>query len=97
MNTIMSLGILLVAMLVSIIVTYPNPPVLKLVAIHAAIAAVTPVLFYPLSRMLWTAVDIAMRPLAPDEVDWAVVLTSCGEDPIGRSGTPAGSSEEERE
>ena len=73
MNTIMSLGILLVTLVVSLVVTFPDFPVLTLVAINVGVAAVAPVLFYPLSRMLWTAIDIAMRPLEPDEVDWTVV------------------------
>jgi hypothetical protein len=78
MNTIMSLGILLVSLIVTIAVTYPDLPVLELVLFNAAVAVVAPVVCYPLSRMLWTAVDIAMRPLTPDEVDWAVVLASVG-------------------
>lgn len=73
-NTIMSLGILAVSMLVSIAVTYPDFPVLKMVLVNVAVAAVAPVVFFPLSRMLWTGIDIAMRPLAPDEVDWSKIL-----------------------
>lgn len=73
-NTIMSLGILAVSLLVSIAVTYPDFPVLKMVLVNVAIAAIAPVVFFPLSRMLWTGIDIAMRPLSPDEVDWTKVL-----------------------
>ncbi len=78
MNTIMSLGILLVTLIVSLVVTFPDFPVLTLVLINVAVAVVAPLLFYPLSRMLWTAIDIAMRPLRPDEVDWAVVYARAG-------------------
>lgn len=73
MNTIMSLGTLLVTLVVSLVVTFPEFPVVKLVVINVAVAILAPILFYPLSRMLWTAIDIAMRPLEPDEVDWTVV------------------------
>jgi len=76
MNTIMSLGILLISLLVSIAVTYPDFPVLKLMLANIAVAIAAPLVCYPLSRMLWTGIDIAMRPLGPDEVDWAVVLGS---------------------
>ena len=41
---------------------------------HVVLAVVVPVLFYPISRTLWTAIDIAMRPLEAHEVDWSVVL-----------------------
>jgi hypothetical protein len=33
------------------------------------IAALGPVLFFPPSRMLWTAIDMLMRPLRPGEID----------------------------
>lgn len=69
----MSLGILLVSLVVSLVVTFPDFPVVRLVVINVAVAIFAPILFYPLSRMLWTAIDIAMRPLEPDEVDWVVV------------------------
>ena len=83
MNTIMSLGMLLVTLVVSLVVTFPEFPVARLVLINVAVAAVAPVLFYPLSRMLWTAIDIAMRPLEPDEVDWTVVYEHArGQSPI---------------
>ncbi|MDH3299607.1 MAG: DUF983 domain-containing protein [Acidimicrobiia bacterium] len=73
MNTIMSLAMLFVTLVVSLVVTFPEFPVVKLVLINVAVATLAPILFYPLSRMLWTAIDIAMRPLEPDEVDWTVV------------------------
>lgn len=72
-NTILSLGILLISLVVSLVVTFPDFPVSTLVAINVGVAILAPILFYPLSRMLWTAIDIAMRPLEPDEVDWTVV------------------------
>ena len=92
MNTIMSLGILLVSLLVSIAVTYPDFPVTTLMVANAGVAIAAPVVCYPFSRMLWTAIDIAMRPLDPDEVDWVAVLASVGRPPArpdrGRGGDP---------
>ena len=89
MNTIMSLGMLLVTLVVSLVVTFPDFPVVPLVVINVAVAALAPILFYPLSRMLWTAVDIAMRPLEPDEVDWAVVYEHArGQSPITDNQAP---------
>lgn len=83
MNTMMSLGMLLVTLVVSLVVTFPDFPVVRLVLINVAVAILAPILFYPLSRMLWTAIDIAMRPLEPDEVDWRVVYEHArGQAPI---------------
>lgn len=72
-NTIVSFGILLGSLIVSLIVTFPDFPVVPLMVFHIALAAVVPTVFFPISRTLWTAIDIAMRPLEADEVDWTVV------------------------
>lgn len=72
-NTIVSFGILLGAMVVSFIVTFPDIPVVPLMVGLATIAVVVPVLFFPISRTLWTGIDIAMRPLEAHEVDWNAI------------------------
>lgn len=74
LNTIVSFGVLVLSMSISFVVTFPDFPVVPLMIGHAALAVVVPVLFFPVSRTLWTAIDIAMRPLEPHEVDWSVVL-----------------------
>jgi hypothetical protein len=33
------------------------------------LAAAVPVLFWPLSQTLWTAIDITMRPVTREELD----------------------------
>ena len=73
LNTIVSFGALLVFLIVAVALTLPDIPVAPLVAGNIAVAAVVPVLFYPVSRTLWTGVDIAMRPLEAHEVDWTRV------------------------
>lgn len=73
MNTIVTFGAVLVFVIIAVGLTIPDIPVAPLVAGNIAVAAVVPVLFYPASRTLWTAVDIAMRPLEAHEVDWSVV------------------------
>jgi len=32
-----------------------------------ATAVVVPLAFYPVSKTLWSAIDLAMRPLEPDD------------------------------
>lgn len=73
LNTIVSFGALLVFLIVAVALTIPDIPVRPLVIGNIAVAIVVPVLFHPASRTLWTAVDIAMRPLEAHEVDWSVV------------------------
>lgn len=72
-NTIVSFAVLLVSMVAGMIMTFPDFPVARLVALNAALAVVVPIWFFPISRTLWTAIDIAMRPLEAHEVDWSVV------------------------
>lgn len=72
-NTIVSFGILLVSLGVSFVATLPDIPVVPLMIGHVILAIVVPVVFYPISRTVWTAVDIAMRPLEAHEVDWAAL------------------------
>jgi uncharacterized protein (DUF983 family) len=70
MNTIVSFGTLFVTVVVGLVLTYPDPPVLLLVAIAVAVAVIVPLLFFPFSRTVWSAIDLAMRPLDPaDDVD----------------------------
>ncbi len=77
-NTVISFGILLLSLVVSLVVTFPDFPVVPLILWHVGLAIVVPTFFLPLSRTLWTAIDIGMRPLAPDEVDWSVVMKANG-------------------
>jgi hypothetical protein len=72
-NTIVSFGILLGSLAVSLVVTFPDFPVARLMIANIGLAIAAPAIFFPISRTLWTAIDIAMRPLEPHEVDWRFV------------------------
>jgi uncharacterized protein (DUF983 family) len=70
MNTIVSFGALLLAVVVGYALTTPDPPAGVLIGIAMAVAVVVPTVFFPWSRTLWSAIDLLMRPLEPDdEVD----------------------------
>lgn len=70
MNTIVTLAALLVVMVVSFVLTYPNGPAVVALAAIVATAVVVPLAFFPVSKTLWSAIDLAMRPLEPeDDVD----------------------------
>jgi uncharacterized protein (DUF983 family) len=70
MNTVFSFGLLLVVLAGGFALTWPDPPSLWLLVACVAIALVVPLLFYGSSRTLWSAIDLAMRPLEPeDDVD----------------------------
>lgn len=77
-NTVVSFGTLFLSMTIGLIATIPDIPVAPLVALNLAVAAFVPLVFYPISKTLWTAIDIAMRPLEPHEVDWMALGTDSG-------------------
>ena len=68
MNVIITFFLLAVLVVVGTVVTYPDLPVLKLVAIGLGIAVAWPLFFYPMSYTLWGAVDLLMHPLEADDV-----------------------------
>ena len=70
MNTMVSFGAVLVAVLVAFALTYPDGSTAAGVTAIVAVAVVVPLAFYPTSKTLWSAIDLAMRPLEPeDDVD----------------------------
>lgn len=72
-NTIVSFGILLITVVVSLIATFPDFPVGRLMIFAAVVSIIVPSVFFPASRTMWTAIDLAMRPLEAHEVDWTKV------------------------
>jgi uncharacterized protein (DUF983 family) len=68
LNVMVSFATLFVVLVVGFVVTYPEPPVGPLIAIGLVVALVLPLVFFPFSKTLWTAIDVLMRPLHPDEV-----------------------------
>lgn len=64
-----------VFLVVAMILTLPDVPVLKLMIVGLTLNAVFPVLFYPFSKTIWLAIDIIMRPLDPaEEADAALAV-----------------------
>lgn len=68
MNIIVSFVLLVATIAVGFAVTYPDPPVGVLLAVCVGIAIVAPILLQPISRSLWAAIDVAMRP--PEAADF---------------------------
>lgn len=66
-NTIAAFGLMLLAIVVGVVTTYPDVPFLPVAIAAVAIALVVPIAFLPSSRTVWTAVDLWMRPAEPEE------------------------------
>jgi uncharacterized protein (DUF983 family) len=54
-----ALGLFLV---IAFAVTLPDPPVVRLIVIAALVVVAVPVVFYPFSKTVWTAIDLVMHP-----------------------------------
>jgi uncharacterized protein (DUF983 family) len=84
-NTIVSFGLLVLLLSAFFISTYPDIPAGPWVFGAAAIYGLVPVFYYPISKTLWTAIDLLMRPLEPGEVrhpdDWEQEAWRIGEAP----------------
>ncbi|HEC10881.1 MAG TPA: DUF983 domain-containing protein [Acidimicrobiales bacterium] len=68
-NTVVSAVTLLALVTVAMVVTHADPPIPLLLGVCSAVAVVLPVLLFPFTRTIWSAVDLLSRPLAPGEVD----------------------------
>mgnify|MGYP001263484905 FL=1 len=76
-NTVVVMGLMLIVLAVVTFTTAATDgdlPYGQLMAALVAIAVLGPLLFFPSSRMSWTALDLLMRPLRPGEVDPRYVL-----------------------
>ena len=70
MNIIVSFTLLVFTIAAGFAVTYPDPPVLPLLLVCGGVAVFFPLFFQPISRSLWSAIDLAMRPPDPaDDID----------------------------
>lgn len=67
MNTVVSFGVLFVAVVLGFVLTVPDVPVRALMVMVTVVAIVVPLAFFPYSRTLWSAIDLAMRPVEPDD------------------------------
>jgi hypothetical protein len=53
---------LIIFIAVAIIATLPDPPALQLTLLGVVVAVGVPLLGYPFSKTLWTAIDMVMHP-----------------------------------
>jgi hypothetical protein len=67
-NTIVSFGTLLIALIVGFLLTWPDPPGISLFIMAISIAGFVPLVFFPFSKTIWLAIDLIFRPLEPGEV-----------------------------
>jgi uncharacterized protein (DUF983 family) len=67
LNVCLSQALAIGIVLGGVIVAYPHPPIGPLVVGGLVAMVLFPIWFFPYSRMIWMAIDLAMRPLEFDE------------------------------
>ncbi len=68
-NIIVTFGLMAFTLVGVFVATFPDPPVLPLIAILIAIGVLVPLLFRPMTYTLWSAVDLLMRQPEQGELD----------------------------
>jgi uncharacterized protein (DUF983 family) len=68
-NTIVTFALLYVVLLGGTLAMWGDVNVALLAVVAAFVVVVFPVLFIPVAKTLWLAIDLAMRPVQADEVD----------------------------
>jgi len=69
-NIILAEGLLLVAGLLIVLLSWPAVPWEALLHIGLVLMAAAPFLFYPFSHAIWLASDILIRPVTEAEMRW---------------------------
>ena len=54
-------------LIIGVAATWPEPPMWTIGSAVALAAVIVPLYFFPFSRTIWTAIDLAMRPLEFDD------------------------------
>lgn len=69
MAAVITLGPILLVLGVALAVAWPSIPVGPLLVVFIPSALLFPLVTYPLSYTVWQALDLAMRPVQPDDFD----------------------------
>ncbi len=69
MNTIVTFGSILITVIIGAALTAPEIPAVELSIITVAVGLIVSVVFFPISKTLWSAIDLMMVDLEPGEVD----------------------------
>lgn len=67
LNFIATEVVFAVALLLALLVTWPNPPWTLVLYGGGLLMVATPIALYPVSKALWLALDLAARPVQPED------------------------------
>ena len=67
LNICVAQSVVVLILVIGVAATYPTPPMVALTLLTVFGAILAPLLFFPFSRTIWCAIDLAMRPLDFDD------------------------------
>ncbi|MEZ5144971.1 MAG: DUF983 domain-containing protein [Acidimicrobiales bacterium] len=67
LNVILVQTVVCVLLFAAVAATWPDTPSSLLIGLAVGAAVIVPLAFFPFSRTLWTAIDLAMKPIHFDE------------------------------
>jgi len=70
-NTAVTFALFIAMGLGMILATWPNVPWTTVLIVTLVLNGLFPLFFYPFSRTIWVALDLAVRPLEPTELEAA--------------------------
>lgn len=70
-NTVVIFATFLVTFGGLTLLTWPNVPWVVVLIVTLIVNLVVPIVFYPLSKTVWLALEMSWHPLEPDEIEAA--------------------------
>lgn len=67
LNICVAQTVVVLILVIGVAATYPDPPMVALTILTVVGALAAPLLFFPFSRTIWSAIDLAMVPLDFDD------------------------------
>jgi uncharacterized protein (DUF983 family) len=67
LNICLAQMLVILIVIAGVLISYPHPPTLTLIIVGGLTTVLFPIWFFPYSRTIWVAIDLAMTPLEFDE------------------------------
>lgn len=67
-NTVVIFATFLLVFGGSVVITWPDVPWPTVLIVTLAVNVVVPILFYPMSKTVWLALELSWHPLEPEEI-----------------------------
>lgn len=67
-NTVVIFATFLIVFGGSLLLTWPDVPWTAVLIVTLVVNLLVPALFYPMSKTLWSALELSWHPLEPDEI-----------------------------